>query len=220
MMGPFEEHLRDAIRINKERRPRYSALTGGRSLPVSDILIQSEQLSVPFARITDLCSIPFRKKGIRIVELEFISMDRIPPFSERLPFSPPSLNSFVEKRSGRLIFELCKRAFCGGWIEVSDRLRTELKQLDEVPGFHLMLKHILESMLRISVLAPIHKRKCVEMGLWLSTTPLSGYLFISHLLAIPFATWLDRKTAPLLAEGVPILYQDVPAIPESEEGYS
>ncbi len=218
-MGPFEEHLRDAIRINRERRPLYSSLTGGQSLSVSNILILSEQLSIPFAIFTDLWSIPFRNKGIRIVELEFISMDRIPPFSEKLPFPAPSLNEFVESRPGGLILKLLKQGWRKGWPGLADALRIELHHLEKTPGFHLMLKHILESMLRITVLAPTHQRKCIEAGMRLTTKPLSGYLFISHLLAIPFATWLDRKTAPLLASGVPILYQDVPAIPESESGY-
>lgn len=218
-MGPFEEHLRDAIRINRERRPLYSSLTGGQSLSVSNILILSEQLSIPFAIFTDLCSIPFRNQGIRIVELEFISMDRIPPFSEKLPFPAPSLNAFVESRPGKLILKLLKQGWRNGWSGLADALRIELHHLETNPGFHLMLKHILESMLRIAVLAPTHQRKCLEAGMRLTTKPLSGYLFLSHLLAIPFATWLDRKTAPLLASGVPILYQDVPAIPESEPGY-
>jgi hypothetical protein len=61
---------------------------------------------------------------------------------------------------------------------------------------------------------------CREQKLWLTTSPISLYLYLSHLLAIPFACWLDRKTAPLLAEGIPILYQDVPAIPETEDGYT
>lgn len=219
-MGPFEEHLTDAIRINSERRPLYSAITQGRSLEVSNILILSERLSIPFARLTDLCSVPFRRRGIRIVELEFISMDRIPPFSEKLPFQPPVLESFVKSRPGTLIIRLFADTLIRGWDGAARSLRMELHHLEKTPGFHLMLKHILESMLRITVLAPIHRRKCIEKGMRLTTTPLSLYLFYSHLMAIPFAAWLDRKTAPLLAEGVPILFQDVPAIPESEKDYT
>jgi len=218
-MGPFEEHLRDAIRINRERRPRYSALTSGKSLFISDILIRSEQLSIPFAILTDLCSIPFRKRGIRVVELEFISMDKIPAFSEKLPFQAPSMSEFTPSRPGLMVLNFSLSALKGGWGEASRKLKSELHRLEATPGLHLMLKHILESMLRITMLAPVHQRKCKEQRLWISTTPISVYLYVSHLLAIPFASWLDWKTAPLLAEGVPILYQDVPAIPEADDEY-
>jgi len=218
-MGPFEEHLRDAIRINRERRARYSVLTAGKSLFISDVLIRSEQLSIPFARLTDLCSIPFRKRGIRVVELEFISMEKIPAFSEKLPFQAPSLSAFTPAKPWPMILDFCRSVWRGGWREASNDLRSELHRLEATPGLHLMLKHILESMLRITNLAPIHFRKCKEQGMWISTTPISAYLYFSHLLAIPFACWLDRKTAPLLAEGIPILYQDVPAIPETDEEY-
>ncbi len=114
-MGPFEEHLRDAIRINRDRRHRYSALSLGRSLFISNVLIRSEQLSIPFAKLTDLCSIPFRKRGIRIVELEFISMDKIPPFSDTLPFHPPALSEFNPSRPVRLIIEFSISLVRSGW---------------------------------------------------------------------------------------------------------
>ena len=218
-MGPFEEHLRDAIRINRERRELYSSLSEGQSVFISNVLILSEQWSLPFARLMDACSCHFRKQGIRIVDLEFIPMDRIPAFSEKLPFDAPSLDSFGASRSGSLIWLLMVRALRGGWDGAARALRDELQHLEKTPGFHCMLKHILESMLRITVLAPIHRRKCLELGMWVTTLPLSCSLFLSHLLAIPFASWMDRKTAPLLARGIPILFQDVPAIPESEDGY-
>ena len=219
-MGPFEEHLREAIRINLARLPHYASLTGGRSVFVSKALIYSERLSVPFAKLPDLWSIPYRKRGIPIVELEFISMERIPPFSDRLPFNPQPLDRFVRRSGTRLILAFLTALIRGGWKESRVRVHKELRALESTPGFHVMLRHVLESMLRIAALAPIHHRRSREQRLWISPNLLSLHLYVSHLWALPFATWIDHRSAPLLAEGVPILFQDVPPIPEGEPGYN
>jgi hypothetical protein len=218
-MGPFEEHLHEAIEINKKRSHLYAQLSGGRSVPISRALVLSERLSLPFARIPDLWSTYFRKRGIPIVELEFISMDQIPEFSERLPFPPHPLHSFQPGRGWRLAISLLFVFIKSGWQGTRQHLRAELKSLEQQPGFHVMLRHVLESMLRISSLAPIHVRRCREKRLLFTTQTLSAHLYLSHLSALPFATWIDGGSAPLLAEGIPILFQDVPPIPETAPGY-
>jgi hypothetical protein len=216
-MGPFEEHLRDAIRINRERLPLYSKMSEGSSLSVSRALVLSETLSIPFAKIPDLWSLPFRKRGIPIVELEFISMEKTPGFSNQI--LKVNAGHFLPRSGSLLALKLFSVFITKGFSGACDSIKKEIHSLENEPDYHPMLRHVLESMLRISTLAPVHRRKAKEKGLFFSPLPLSIHLYLSHLSALPFSTWLDRKAAPLHARGIPIIRNDVPPIPENDPGY-
>jgi hypothetical protein len=95
----------------------------------------------------------------------------------------------------------------------------ELVALGSDHTFHPMLRHLLESVVRISNLAPLHEKRRLELSIKGSTLGLSKWMFFSHFSAFQFATWIDAKAAPLHAEGLPIVYQDVPPIPARSEFY-
>ena len=86
------------------------------------------------------------------------------------------------------------------------------EDLEDYPNFHCMVRHLLESMLRISNLAPIHEREATELGLP-PTRDLSWTLVRMHTLVLTEAVEVDGLAAPLQAEGLPIICRDVPPIP-------
>ena len=98
-----------------------------------------------------------------------------------------------------------------GFAGLSAELEHKLEELGETPNFHCMLRHLLESILRISNLAPIHEQKAEAIGM-LSTRALSLLLVRLHLLTLEFGVQLDRFAAPVQADGVPIICRDVPPI--------
>ncbi|HLL48487.1 MAG TPA: hypothetical protein VK399_17425, partial [Longimicrobiaceae bacterium] len=89
--------------------------------------------------------------------------------------------------------------------------RAELAALEAVPCYHCMLRHLLESMLRVTSLAPTHAARAEAAGMK-STAGLSRLVLRLHLFALVDAAKLDVVAAPIQARGIPILCQDVPPI--------
>ncbi len=86
----FTEHLREATAVNRDRMPRYAALTADRSLAVSRALIQSEEISFVPAWWLEREAEPFQAAGVPILCADFVSIKLVPPFGEHAeePFPP------------------------------------------------------------------------------------------------------------------------------------
>jgi len=74
-----------------------------------------------------------------------------------------------------------------------------------------MLRHMLQSIRRISHLAPLHHRKSFELTI---TSPLkySKALLRMHLPLLGTAQRLDEQVISIQQTGVPFLFQDFPEI--------
>src|SRR5215207_3680309 len=79
-VGPFEHHLREAIALNRERAPRYAALSDGASRPISRGLIAAEYLLLPVARWFDRRAASYHRAGIPLLEDLFVPMALTPAF--------------------------------------------------------------------------------------------------------------------------------------------
>jgi hypothetical protein len=75
-----------------------------------------------------------------------------------------------------------------------------------------MTRHLLESALRITNGARRYAAEAEARGV-ASPAGLSRALLSMHLTTLGEGARLDRRAAPLQAEGVPIICQDVPPIP-------
>jgi hypothetical protein len=76
-----------------------------------------------------------------------------------------------------------------------------------------MLRHLLGSALRISNQAPRYEAQARAARIRASPGAISRTMLDLHLRMLGEAARLDRAAAPLQAEGIPILCQDVPPIP-------
>jgi hypothetical protein len=219
---PFALHLKDSIIINTKRTPKYAILTLGKSVPFSGLLIFSEQVSMPFAMMIDRLTKPYREAGIPIGDLEFIHMDTIPEFSNSFPFTPEPLDSFKALDGKALLFTL-QRAFREGSFAGLSAAATETYQeLEVFKAYHCMTRHLLQSLIRICNLAPLHQAKALELGVksHLSCKSISKMMVWGHLISFPGSADLDKKVAPIQAKGIPFLWQDVPEIPPTSSFYS
>ena len=209
----MERHLREAAALNRERMPLYDSLSGGRSRAISRRLIWTERLAIPVAWYVDWRAREFQREGIRIVCDDFVPMANTPEFRARAADPPPPLSAF-EPADARRIRRVIDRAYDrGGFPAVSAALEAELRRLEEEPRFHCMLRHLLESALRISNQAPRYAAEAEARGLVASPEALSRTLLELHLGMLGEAAKLDARAAPLQAEGIPIICQDVPPIP-------
>jgi hypothetical protein len=208
--SPFTTHLRDAIQLNRERASRYSALTGGASRKISRRMVFFERLTLPVAMLFDRCARKYQRAGVPLLSEDMVSMAKTPPFSDRLA-SPPPLERFVPA-DARGIARRIRRAYKEQrWSGVSRVAEEELGKLRGEGAHHSLLRHMLESVARISHLAPKHSSLALRKGMK-PTDGFSWRLVQLHLLAFPSFSKLDRLAAPLQSRGVPIIHQDVPPI--------
>jgi len=216
--GAFALHIVEAIEMNTERMPLYARLSDGASLPLSRRLIRYEKLTLPFAALTDWVGKGFQRNGIKVVESEFVPMSLAPKFSERFPFEPEPLSAFrpVDGRAlTRLIGQAKKR---GGFAEASHVIAEELHRLERPRAYHCMIRHLLESMLRIANLAPLHAERARELGVR-SPRLLCDYLLWSHLPLLSQGARIDVEASKIQARGIPFLWQDLPPIAPTEAIY-
>ena len=212
--GCMERHLREALVLNKARMPLYSELTGGRSRGISRRLIWAERLALPGAWYIDRRARRYQALGIPVVCDDFEPMDRTPAFRARTE-NPPPLSAFAPADARRIKRGVERAYRAGGFAGASAALHEEIDALSE-PAFNCMTRHLLESALRVSNGAQRYESDARARGVG-SPAGLSRIVFKLHLLTLGEAARLDRRAAPIQAEGVPIICQDVPPIPPFAE---
>jgi hypothetical protein len=213
----MEIHLREAAHLNRERMPRYSALTGGRSRGISRRLIWTERLALPVAWYVDWRARKFLRAGIGVTCDDFVPMAHTPAFRERIA-DPPPLSAFAPSDPRRIRQTIREAHRAGGFPAASTTIEHELQQLQTTPAFHCMTRHLLESALRISNQASVYEAQARERAIR-SPAGVSRLMLNLHLSTLGEAAKLDRRAAPLQAEGIPIICQDVPPIPPHAESH-
>jgi hypothetical protein len=209
----MERHLREAATLNRERMPLYDSLSGGRSRGISRRLIWAERLAIPVAWWVDWRARQFQRAGIPIVCDDFVPMAHTPAFRPRAVHPPQPLAAFVPADARRIRRAVQRALRVGGFAAAGTVLEREIRALERTPEYHCMLRHLLESALRISNQAPRYAAGARARGLLADPAPLSRTLLDLHLMVLGDAAKLDRRAAPLQAESIPILCQDVPPIP-------
>lgn len=209
--GWFRRHLEDAILLNRDRMPRYARLTAGASTRISKRLIRLERVALPFARLVDRRAARYLRHGVPVVRADFVDMAATPPFRERADADPRPPRAFQPPGGWRLAWRLWRAFRRGGFDGLGHALEGALDVTRTHPRYGCMLRHVLESTLRIANLAPLHARRAADAGL-APPTGLSAWMIRSHLLVLPSAVRLDRLAAPIQARGIPILCRDVPPI--------
>jgi len=207
----MEIHLREAAHLNRERMPLYSALSGGRSRGISRRLIWTERLAIPVAWYVDWRARNFLRAGIRLTCDDFVPMAHTPAFRERIA-DPPPLSAFTPSNPRRIRRAIDGAHRSGGFPAAAIAIEREIGQLQTTPAFNCMMRHLLESALRISNQASVYDAQARERGLR-SPGGVSRLMLNLHLSTLGEAAKLDRRAAPLQAEGIPIICQDVPPIP-------
>ena len=210
MMGPFEQHIRDAIALNASRAPRYALLSGGSSRPISRWLILVERALLPVARWSDRRAAPYHRAGIPLLGALFAPMESAPAFASAR--SPLGL-----MRNGDLLTAPIRRRVraayrARGFEGAAHALMTEIATLADAPATDCVVRHLLESAHRLSALAPEQIRLAGARGL-ASPRWLLAFLFRLHLWGLSPAGALDSRARPLQARGIPILAQDLPPVP-------
>ncbi|MEL6343571.1 MAG: hypothetical protein AAFV53_10580 [Myxococcota bacterium] len=205
----FGPHLAAAIQLNRDRMPRYAALTGGRSRAISRTLIGVERLLWVSSGLVDGIAASYQRDGVPLLEGVFVSMALAPAFVERRPVHG-QFRPLPSDLRGRLYAALRH----GGFGGVERRARAQIAALSDQMSFQWMTRHMLESIVAIAHSAPETVAAADAVGRQ-SPAWFLRWILRQHIHQLWLAALLDGRAAPIQAEGVAIIAQDVPPILEA-----
>ena len=226
-MREFRKHIEEAIVINFKRLPLYARKTWGYSIPISLGLIFFEFTIWPLAFIYDLGGKKWYRPDRKVLEDDFISMDKIAPWDKN--WSP-------KERAGGIVFnpglfamrvQLFKFLFkknknhksykdsIESWKQADLFLVKYREQLQGIAPYQLYLyKHFLESIhrsLRLSHLWLEDDSESLERFM-----PYRRGFVLIQTLGLEYCVFLDILAYPLYKRGIGIIKNDVPHIPLPE----
>ncbi len=203
----FAHHIHESIVINTARKHFYSRLTKGHSDEVYNLLILTERLSLPMALVYDLRASGFQKKGVPVFCREFVSINATSTFDPSNIKIPT--DKFVPFNYGPVKAQL-KKAIAVGDMDAVKRLSLDaVVELNKTPSYHCMVKHIFESVYRFAYFLPKQVEAARNAGLK-SPSPLLIDGIKLHLLALLGSAQIDKKSAPIQAQGIPVLCAELP----------
>ncbi len=208
----FYDHVKDAIELNRERRELYSRETEGQSRKISRYLILWEKFILIKAKKFDRKAAPFQSLGIPFICEDFVDMDATPEFISRTAQIPSGyLNKY--KPESKQIKKKLKQSLKLGYKPFKMNIIREMQKLEFNKSYDCLLRHLLESLLRTSDLAPKYLAKAKDKARL--DKLIQKYLRL-QIFGISQAIFIDRKARSLQAEGVPILCNDIPHVPLSD----
>lgn len=212
----FLQHIIDAIKINKKRRPVYAKMSGGKSLFISNMLILSEMMTLPVAFLFDKWALKFNRNGIKIVLNDFADMHNLPPPHQEPRFRNKSTKKdFIIFRQmvsqyRKQISKLISNGKLSNTTSIIDNLLKEITNNEKVLHVHFsMTKHIIESMLLIAGNGLKYAKQSDG-----KTQTLTSWLLRVHLLTLFIAPRFDFKAQTLHNNNIGILVNDLPVIIE------
>lgn len=205
------DHLGEAIALNLERRPLYSALSAGRSEVVSESLIESERITLTIMqRLQPLLSY-WHGRGIPIGCSEFVPMAETPAFTGQFAEPAPALGSVRWFNTFAGAVRLEKELLMGGLAAVAAQAKRELADLSAPQHFQCMTRHVLESIAKTAAVGREMHEQSVEDKI-ASPAWISRSLVHAQIVTLKISRDIDQAAAPLHAEGIPIVCNDVPHI--------
>lgn len=211
----ISRHAHEAIDLNQERRPHYARESQGASEKISKKLIRSERAILPKAWVLDTIAIRYQAAGIPIFCDELEPLSKAPPFVAREPGPHPLPSDFREVNVETWIDDIKSERERRGWIGAQEKLLDALTLLSGELRLNCMLRHLIESALRIADHAETHLAQAREKKIPGNLEKLILKSFHATLDAFILSHELDQMALPLQLEGIPILCRDVPPVPRS-----
>ncbi|HCC06634.1 MAG TPA: hypothetical protein DEP72_00515 [Clostridiales bacterium] len=213
------KHIKEAIDINIQRLPLYSDLTGGRSEKISSSLIFYEKIAWVVFIFLEQFARPYHRNGIPIMSEEVVSMKSIPKFSDIGHKDTETFFIDFKRIDSKDIGYKIRTAYNkDSFIGVAETTEEILINYNDCVRYYCLTRHLLESIVRASYLA-------IEYDVYakarrIKSPALLSWIFINTLiLAIGKASKIDMLAESIQAEGVPILYNDLPHVPAKSSFY-
>lgn len=203
----FQEHIRESIAINKERKQVYADLTDGRSNKIFNLLISYEYLTLAPAAVFDLKALSYQKNGMDLFCHEFMSMMRTPKFQPENQIIPSEkFRPFDWKFYKTRMNEALKHR------DLSEVRKTSIEALLDLksqPHYYCFSRHLFESIYRFAFFAPLRAQQAQDMELK-DPTDLMFKVMKLHLLGLKDSHRIDLWSQPIQMSGIPILCSEIP----------
>lgn len=213
--GAFVRHLRDAIAINEQRRPRYEARTGGASRALSRRLVLFERVALPWAWWIDQRAKKWNRRGVMIVAGDFVSMQGV-----RADAAPPTRTGQATDEQLDAVTRRVKafrtasgEALDAGRFDEAARLAHELlRDLDASEAawscHFAMTRHVVEQVGYAALNAITWRAMTRGETDGLARSFVKGLRF-----GLVSSVDIDRRAQANHALGAGIIVNDVPEIP-------
>jgi hypothetical protein len=203
----FQQHIKDSISINKERRKVYAELTDGRSERIFNKLIGYEYVTLVPATYFDLKALPYQKQGMDLFCHEFMSMIRTPEFDPNTRIIPqekfkPFDWKFYKDRITAAIAH-------GSAPEVRQVTLEALIELKSMPNYYCFTRHFIESIYRFAHFVPLRAQQAEEFGLKDPSKMMFNVMKL-HTVGIKDCHGIDLWSQPIQMSGIPILCTEIP----------
>lgn len=210
----FHEHVIEGRQVNLQRKADYAHWAQKHDLKrqsklVSNALIGLETLMLPSARIYDLKARKYSASGLFCDD--FVPISETPSYQAiyaQIPSVPyikkiAFLDSFEKNIKEKI------EVYDWAWVR-----RESLLAIAHFPAreTHCLTRHFVESIGRISALAPGHINQARAQGLK-DPRKIIASMIRFHLFGLDYALKIDALAAPLQYQGIPIVCQDIPHIP-------
>lgn len=139
-------------------------------------------------------------------------MSLTPPFQASYEQGAPDLRDYLTPNSRVITRDLRQGLRQGGFEGLEYQAMKWYDVFAGEPRFNCLIRHFLESTVRSARLAVKYNQYAQENKLRSPDRLMLRYLQLSFF-TFSQAIALDRKAAPLQAQGLPILCRDVPHIP-------
>jgi hypothetical protein len=206
----FYDHVKDAITLNKTRKPLYANLTENKSLKISRYLILWERFIGLKAKKYDRKAVQYQKRGIPFMCEDFVDMKETPKFKPKTSEIPIAYFDSKAPNSRKIKIRL-KAALIKGYESFKRQTETEIEELDQNLSYDCLLRHLLESLRRSSDLAPRYLLRVDPSKKARLDKTIQKYLKL-QIFGISQASFIDRKARSIQAKGIPILCNDVPYV--------
>lgn len=203
----FQEHIKESISINKERKKAYSEITEGRSNKIFNLLIGYEYLTLIPAAVFDLEALPYQKNGMDLFCHEFMSMTRSPEFD-------PAKKIIPEEQFRPFNWKFYKERMANALKHhnADEARKTALEALIELksqPKYYCFSRHLFESIYRFAYFLPLRVQQAEDMELK-DPSALMFRVMKLHLLGVRDSHKIDLWAQPIQMSGVPILCSEIP----------
>lgn len=212
-LGPFSEHILDAIKINFKRLFLYAKLSWGLSIFPSLGLILFEIIILPLAWYYDLVEKKWHGLGLSVLSQDFIDMKETPEFKNKATDIPKGEFLFQKVSVWRKEIDHYHKS--NQWTQAYDYLIAKRTKMER-EGAHKVLPllfHFLESVHRANALTINSLPKITSKELKEDLLAHRRWFIFWQMLGFEGAMILDLLAWPLRKKGLLIFEQDVPKIP-------
>lgn len=206
-------HIDDAMILNQARAPVYNRLSNGDSAVVSAAMISFEKGLLRSASIADAAAYPLQVSGIPILCVDYIHMSETPPLRTSFAQGAPKMSQFHQLDIGAVKVALTAALQTDDFESMIEISTQYVEELNKEPRFNCMVRHFLESVRRIAGLAPQYQLMAKSKLSAYGTKFVSKKILKGHIKSLDEAAHIDLLSAPVQAQNIPIVCQDVPHIP-------